>query len=341
MLRLVGSLMLLALLELTTGLARAQARPPSARAPSAVGPEALRSKVDQLRRSKTDGVLRLRWPNGNMQIEGRMADGRAVGRWRGWHKNGVKFFECVPTRGKGEEQWTFWDAQGRKTEVAIHKDGELHGPYTSFHPNGQKCLEGEYARGLRKGIWRSWRKDGSLNTVRGYKAGKYHGLTRYYYKNGRLQLRRRHVNGEPEGRVEAWWDNGVKYVDGFYVNGKRHGVTRHWHRNGQPSGVAFHEHGERIGWQTTWDAAGRVRTRGRFRNGKPRQGSVSLPKTKPDRWVTRYYLHGKEITKAEYEKALAAGKVPPLKVGKELDGIDLTPRPAPKVKGAEAFLHEP
>ena len=112
--------------------------------------------------------------------------------------------------------------------------------------------------------------------------------------------------------------------------GKDHGLRRFWHKNGRLSLIAFYEHGTPIGWQITWHASGQVRKRGRYRNGKLWHGSFDLLEGQPQKWSTHCYLHGKEITKAEYEKAVAAGKVPALKTGKELEGIDVRPQPAPQ-----------
>ena len=111
---------------------------------------------------------------------------------------------------------------------------------------------------------------------------------------------------------------------------------RYWHPDGRPRHITFYDRGHPIGWHTSWDRDGKVMARGRFRDGRPWDGSFDMREGEPRRWVTRYYLHGNEITKAEYEKALAAGKVPSLKAGKELEGIDLKPQPAPKVKGGKA-----
>ena len=72
-----------------------------------------------------------------MESVGSYAQGRQMGLWVGYHKNGQKRFEGELEGPQRVGSWVFW------------------------HQNGQKQSAGEFHSGKRQGAWRGWSRDGA------------------------------------------------------------------------------------------------------------------------------------------------------------------------------------
>lgn len=82
-----------------------------------------------------DGLWRFRYPDGALREEGRYEDGRRVGTWRTWHRNGQ-------LAGAGERRWN--DAT---------RASEREGPWEFWHADGSLRARGTYRAGVRVGEW--------------------------------------------------------------------------------------------------------------------------------------------------------------------------------------------
>ena len=231
-----------------------------------------------------------------------------TGSWIERYRDGAKKAEYVCVNGRAHGPARGWWPNGRPRIVGAYKNGLMDGKCVAWHDNDKKWFETTYAHGKAEGRCESWFPTGRRKSVANFVHDRMHGPSENWHPNGTLG-------------VKGCWKKGLR--DGFW-------------RYGQPELFRRFRGDKPAGWQVGWDAKGRIATRGCFRDGKPWDGSLRTWSESRRCRETRYYREGKEITKAEYEKALAAGKVPPLKAGKELDGVDLKPQPAPKVKGGAA-----
>jgi hypothetical protein len=91
-----------------------------------------------------DGPWRFHYPDGALREEGRYDDGRRVGTWRTWHRNGQ-------LASQGERRWN--DATSAS---------EREGPWEFWRDDGSPSARGAYGAGLREGEWAVFDEEGAL-----------------------------------------------------------------------------------------------------------------------------------------------------------------------------------
>lgn len=77
--------------------------------------------------------------NGQKEYEGYHKNGKAIGKWKGWYKDGSKFWE------------TEYDENGKHT-----------GKYVVWHENGKVAVEGQFKDGKEFGKWTCYEEDETI-----------------------------------------------------------------------------------------------------------------------------------------------------------------------------------
>ena len=99
----------------------------------------------EVRNGLKDGEFVLYFPNGNIEIKGKIVEGENEGQWNYYY----------PNRSL-ESQGNF-------------KDDLVNGKWLWYFPNGNLKEEGKYVAGEREGEWFSYNDDGSLYIKRYFK----------------------------------------------------------------------------------------------------------------------------------------------------------------------------
>lgn len=95
-----------------------------------------------------DGAFESFYPNGELQAQGYVENGKRVGKWTSFHPNGNK---------QSENEYN---------------QGTLEGKTMATFPNGQMMYIGYYSDGKYDGQWMYFKKDGTLDKEIIYKDGK-------------------------------------------------------------------------------------------------------------------------------------------------------------------------
>src|SRR5690349_18987332 len=112
-------------------------------------------------------VERTFFPNGQLEWEATIKDGKPAGMVRHWYENGNLKREC-PCDEHGLEHGIVrdWDKDGK-----LLNESEWHhgtGVSKSWFENGQVESESDYVRGKLSGRMRMWWEDGSLMSTTYY-----------------------------------------------------------------------------------------------------------------------------------------------------------------------------
>ena len=216
-----------------------------------------------------------------VRMQVRLENGRAVGLWRRFRRDGSLAWE--ETRKDGLEDGK---ARGFHPDGSVSTEGELsagrwEGPRRWFHDNGTVQTEGAYVHDARDGTWKWFDSEGSVKTIIRFVANARKGDERPHQ---RIEYLRSHANGnkkwertdrddggwivrtyyedgslESETPIEVFPSGGaiLGYADGtFSRSGERHGKVRELHPNGEPKSEGMWEQGEPVGEHISWSEDG-------------------------------------------------------------------------------------
>ncbi|MCB0814084.1 MAG: hypothetical protein KDB87_13115, partial [Flavobacteriales bacterium] len=92
----------------------------------------------------------------------------------------VKKSEGLLVNGREWGEWTFWDPQGRKTEVAEFEAGQREGHVVIYYTNGQVQHDGYFHMGKPDSLKQSFYRDGTPMERGLYVDGKKTGTWEYW-----------------------------------------------------------------------------------------------------------------------------------------------------------------
>ena len=143
--------------------------------------------------------------------QGKIRNGKKVGRWKIYDKNGRIGSEVTYTNGK---------KTGSEVRYEYLENGQLHS-------------KGNYKDGIPEdGVWKYYHENGQLEFKGHFKDGKKDGLWEHYWDNGKLRSKGHWKDGEPDGLWEHYWDNGKLRSKGHYKDGKLDGLWEYFYQDG-------------------------------------------------------------------------------------------------------------
>ncbi|MHC4444146.1 MAG: toxin-antitoxin system YwqK family antitoxin [Planctomycetota bacterium] len=130
--------------------------------------------------------IRLRNPNGIIEREFGLANGRKHGIFREWSPSGKLIFETNYIQGKEHGIAKQWD-EDRKL-LGTYKMHDGSGVSLWFGINGELSEELHYLNGMRHGVERWWDADNKTIYIERYwKEEKLHGIEREWNQKGKLR----------------------------------------------------------------------------------------------------------------------------------------------------------
>lgn len=151
----------------------------------------------------------------------------------GFNTPGNKYSKGMKKNGKKIGLWTFWSRDGEKSWKCEFKDDKpWNGTYRETYHTAEKLSEGDYKEGKKVGVWKNWYGHGELSSSGKYLKGKKEGTWTYFSENGVESWTLEYKNGEP---MDGLWVeygypidvdkpeiiNRKKRVEGYLKNGKR------------------------------------------------------------------------------------------------------------------------
>ncbi len=131
-----------------------------------------------------DGITKAR--------EGKLINGKEEGLWSYYFANGKKSQEKNYKNGVLEGESKTFYGNGMLQKTYFYHNGELHGKYEHIYKNGNMCEEGFYKNGDKAGPWISYNASGTITDKKFFN------------------------NGELAGFYESFDDYGHKNIESFY-----------------------------------------------------------------------------------------------------------------------------
>ena len=123
-------------------------------------------------KGKYDGVRKLYYPTGELQIEEHYANGLFQGPYRTYYKNGQVELEGEYVNNEMTGPWKRYYPSGQLMEVVEFKHNQENGPFVEYYENGALKAKGSYQEGDKEhGLLLLYDSTGTLvrkmNCVRG------------------------------------------------------------------------------------------------------------------------------------------------------------------------------
>ncbi len=181
------------------------------------------------------------------------AEGKRVGTWKKYHKNGKIRYEGQFENGTEVGVFKFYSMLSSKQPVIIKdfsngKPGSANVKYYSL--SGKLRSEGIMEGKNRVGKWIYYMASGKISSEENYLAGKLDGEVRNYYPNGFLTELSQYKNGQKHGSSKIYTEDGIMIEDVNYVAGKKHGEGKYFDLKGQLKEKGNYENGRKVGkWE--------------------------------------------------------------------------------------------
>lgn len=87
------------------------------------------------------------------------------GRWKFFFNNGELKKEGSFSQGKSIGTWKIYNKEGQLIFIENYKNGNEHGIWKAFFSNGNIKIEGEFVYGKRQGPWKVYTENGVLQKL--------------------------------------------------------------------------------------------------------------------------------------------------------------------------------
>ena len=102
------------------------------------------------------------------QYQGKIKNGKKVGPWVEYHRDGWLEFTGTYKNNKRHGSWVSYHTTGR-IQKGTYKNGKKHGSWVSYRHNGQLFQKGTYKNGKKHGPWVRYDKNGKLSSKENYR----------------------------------------------------------------------------------------------------------------------------------------------------------------------------
>ena len=169
-------------------------------------------------------------PDGSLEEEGEMRNGRLVGKWREWRDGALETLTYVDGVAQGEVvreypaggvergqymggerdgKWIRLDDNDNPLREIEYVNGRKHGVFRLYHPNTQLREEGQYVDDQKHGQWKTWYPSGELASESWFSCGVPVGPYKTYHRDGKPELEGRYENGQKVGEWKTFTESGL------------------------------------------------------------------------------------------------------------------------------------
>ena len=205
-----------------------------------------------------DGPFQKRFPTGELEAEGRYANGLQEGEWSYYHKGGALRARGSWAAGLRDGEWRWWYADGTPQKEGRNVAGKPDGVWKEWYRDGGPRLVASWSMGVPHGPWQQWHPGGQLSCDSSRKSGRMDGSFKTWYASGQIEQELDYQDGELTGAGRRWHPSGDPAWSGQFVDGLRSGHFRYWDEQGRRKSEGEFVAGKREGPSTFWREDGSV-----------------------------------------------------------------------------------
>lgn len=212
-----------------------------------------------------NGYNRFMYPNGQVQSEGFLVNGKPEGIWKSYHENGQLRSEGLRRNGKSDSTWKFFFTDGVMQSLIEYTQG-IKISQTDFHPNGMRSAEEKFVNGIKNGDAIYYHLSGNISRKLIYVDGKKEGtgvayaeddgriISFFTYKNDIAikedKINRKDKFGAKQGIWKEFFTSGKVKTEWTYKDDLLEGMVRYFKEDGSVSKTEVYRAGQRVIDQT-------------------------------------------------------------------------------------------
>jgi len=178
---------------------------------------------------------------GSLYCEGNYKEGKRIGPWKYYHKNGKVY-----------------------DEGAFNNDGQRDGLWKQYYETGVLVSESNYNNGKQDGLCKNYNEDGSLWEEQVYRKGKF--MEYRCYKPGGEVITNVKMNGK-NFSLTLYYSNGLKRSSGAVSDGDMTGVWKYYNKYEVLEKEATYEEGRLNGKYTKYFVNGQPSSETYYKSG--------------------------------------------------------------------------
>lgn len=134
-----------------------------------------------------NGLVVLKYPDGNRSSEGYMKDGLPNGIWKSWYPGGAMKSIGLLNMGKSDSLWKFYTEEGLLKTTIQYRSGKKNGMRVEYSPEGKPVYTDRYVEDVREGFSERFHPNGKISHLIPFEQGKEQGRAVEYDSTGNLQ----------------------------------------------------------------------------------------------------------------------------------------------------------
>ena len=200
-----------------------------------------------------NGYNKIYYPNGSLQAEGNLLNGKPEGYWINYYPTGVKKSEGLRTNYQLDSIWVFYNIVGNTISKIHYLNGKKNGYYIKYYEKPIESVGNIHSKELFvndkiEGISNFFYENGAVKENAQYKENKREGpsyefaldgrlITIYSYRKGnikeRTKINRYNSEKEKSGLWQEFFEAYRLKKESYYRNGLLDGYYKEYNSNGK------------------------------------------------------------------------------------------------------------
>lgn len=180
------------------------------------------------------------------------AEGKRVGFWKKYYKNGRLRYTGQFENGKEVGTFMFFDMTSSEFPTIIkvfNKNSDIAN-VQYYTTKGKITSRGDMKGRRRVGKWTYYFPNKRVLSEEHYLDGKLNGMLKNYYPNGKVTEETYYKNGKKEGVSKKFSDDGILIEEITYKNDKENGIAKFFDLKGNLKETGEYRNGKRHGkWE--------------------------------------------------------------------------------------------
>ncbi|MCQ2608830.1 MAG: hypothetical protein MJ197_09115 [Bacteroidales bacterium] len=184
---------------------------------------------------KKQGKWLVKYPNGNMKMEGYFKNNTPVGTLKKYHENGLLKYEMIyDAKDTNSVQVTMYDASGELSAKGAYYAKKKNGLWQYFGDNNKVIMEESYNHGKLNGksvvYWQN--QENQPMEIKNWKDSVKDGDWIWFYEDGKIRQKARYKEDKLDGEFKVFFADGICHIDGKYADNVRDGLWQYFKEDG-------------------------------------------------------------------------------------------------------------
>ncbi|MCQ2605708.1 MAG: hypothetical protein MJ204_04095 [Bacteroidales bacterium] len=184
---------------------------------------------------KKQGKWLVKYPNGNIKMEGYFKNNTPVGTLKKYHENGMLKYEMIyDTKDTNSVQVSMYDASGELSAKGAYYAKKKNGLWQYYGEKDKVIMEETYNHGMLDGksvvYWQT--QENQPMEIKNWKDSLKDGEWIWFYEDGKIRQKAKYKEDKLDGEFKVFFSDGLCHIDGKYSENVRDGLWQYFKEDG-------------------------------------------------------------------------------------------------------------